>query len=645
MTNVGYNLSDYWLILRKRKWVAIFTFLAVFLSTIFHTQMQPPVYKASCSIRLIERRSVADMITSMVSHTSYSLMSSLPRILVGRPVIEKVVYELGLADENTPPQELENNILAIQGTIITKHEMGTNIIHISVEHSDAEMAARIANTVAKVFIRIDMEEKNEQARNVRIFIEGQLSRSKQGLIEAENQLKIFKEKEKEKEQVSGIAIVIQNNISELERKKIELKKIYTEEYPDVVKINEQIEDLRQQLQILPESEIEYAQLVREYEVNERSYRILLIKLEDSRIVEAEKVQDVKIVNPATVPKAPIKPKKEMATALGFAVGLVLALFIAFVVETLDTSIGTIGDLESLLGLPVLAVIPYLKPKVKRKGSLWGWLTTPLFGFKGKRKKSSEGIENMKEQLLIKYAQKSTTTEAYRILRTNMKVDELLESDQRILLFTSTVPEEGKSITAINTALALAQDGYRTLLVDCDLRKASIHRVFSTDKEPGLTDILLGVSKPEIAIRNLIDMMINDIDIKDALKAPGLDNFSFLTCGKIVANPAELLDSVKISELFSNLRTQYKFIVVDSPPVLPVPDTIILGKKIANRLYLIYRAGRTSRIALLRAKEQLGMMKTVPSGVILNSTTPESQIVSDYYHHYYHYKYYSEEEKK
>jgi len=565
------------------------------------------------------------------------MMSSLTKVLVGRPIIEKVVYEIGLADEKTPPPELENLILGVQSVVQTQNEPMTNIVHISVEHSDPVMAAKLPNTIANVFIKVDMNEKTERARNIRIFIEDQLAKSQKRLTEAEDKLKFFKEEGKE--QTTGIVMAIQNNISTLEKQKMELLKIYTTKYPDVVKITEQIEELRQELQSLPQTEIDYARIIREYEVTEKSYRLLQSKLEDARIAEAEKVQDVKIVNPATVPKTPIKPRKDLAMALGLIVGIVLGAFIAFLVETLDTSIGTIDDLETLLNLPVLAVVPYMKPKSKKRGA------KSLFSRSKEKRRSSEGVDNMKDQLLIRFDQKSTTTEAYRILRTNIKIDELKKADQRILLLTSTIPEEGKSVTSINLSLALAQDGYRTLLVDCDLRKATVHRVFSANKEPGLTDILLGTSKPENAIRNLIDMMISDVDMKDALKSPGLDNFNFLTCGKIVVNPAELLDSAKLKELFALLKSQYDFVVIDSPPVLPVPDTIILGTKVAEKLFLVYRSGYTSKIALLRAKEQLDMMKAVPSGVILNSTTPESQIVSDYYHHYYHYKYYTDEEKK
>ncbi|MFH1622831.1 MAG: GNVR domain-containing protein [Candidatus Omnitrophota bacterium] len=641
MSKIGLSINDYWLIIRKRKWIVIFSFLAVFLSTVFHVSTQSPVYRATCSIRVVERKSVADLITYMYTHTTYDVFSSISRVLLGRPIIEKVIFELGLADEKTSPKDLENKILSIQGSTFAESEDKKNIINISVENTDAVLAARTANAIANVYINFDISEKTEQGRNMRIFIEEQIVKAKEELVEAENNLKAFKDRGKG---ATGIAAAIKNNIITLEQQKMEFLKIYTDKYPDVVKINEQIELLKKELAALPQNELELERLTRDYEVADYSYRQLQTKLDVARLTEAEKVQDIRIVNSATVPRQPVRPKKNVAVGLALMVGIVLGVFIAFVVETLDTSIGTIDDIESLLHLPVLAVVPYMKSKRKREWS-FKELITPIFSSKIDRRRTLEGVENMRDQLIISHNQKSTTTEAYRILRTNMRVDELIKSNQRILLLTSTVPSEGKSITAMNLAFVLSQDGYRTLLVDCDLRKASIHRVLGVDKEPGLTNILLGTSTPEVAIRNLIDMMIDDSFLKGALKSPGLDNFNFLTCGKIIVNPAELLDSSKLNELFSYLKTQYDFIVVDSPPVLPVPDTIILGTKIAEKLFLVYRSGHTSKLALLRAKEQLDMMKTVvPSGVILNSTSPESQIVSDYYHHYYHYKYYTEEDK-
>lgn len=639
MTKVGLSLSDYWLIIRKRKWVVISCFLGIFLSVVVHTQNQPSVYKATCSIRMIERKAISDMIVEMVSYTSYDAMSSLSKIIVGRAVIEKAVYELGLADENSSAQELEDAILSIQAATIAENEFRTNIINIIVEYGDPVMAAKIANTIAKVFIEADSNEKNERAYNMRIFVEEQFIQAQARLIKAENELKVFKEKG----EATGIALTLQDNIAELQKQKIELKKVYTDKYPDVVNTEKQIKELSRQLQTLPEGEVEYARLNREMQVNEASYRNLKSKLEAARIGEAEKIEDVKVVNPAIVPKAPIRPNKQMAVTLGLVIGFVVGAFMAFIVETFDTSIGTIEDIEALLDLPVLTVIPYLKTTVKDKFyfkrmlSKIGWLPT-----KSEESESSVNIKRAREQLLINCSQNSSGTEAYRILRTNIKAETLLKNEERVLMVTSTIPKEGKSVTSANLSLALAQDGYKTILIDCDLRKPVLHRIFKLDKDPGLSDILLGSCKPEEGVRNFVDLMMSNSEMKDLVNVQGLDHFSLLPSGKTIFNPAELLDSADVRELIAYLKTKYDFIIIDSPPVLPVPDTIILGAKVVDRLYLLYRAGNTSKLALVRAKDQLAMTKAKLSGIILNSTTPAAQIVSNYYQHYYHYKYYSEE---
>lgn len=603
--------------------------------------MQTPVYEASCSIRVIERKSISDMITEMVSWTSYDLMSSLPKVLTGRSVMEKVAYRLGLIDEDMTLDESNRIVLGLQGAVKAETLEGTNIIAIIVQHESPEMAAKIADAVADVYIKVDIEEKGERARNVRIFIEEQLADAEKRLGKAEEDLKAFKEKEG----ATGIAVELQNNIIVLERQKVDLRKIYTEKYPDVVEVNKRIEELKERLKTMPASELEFARLTREFSVSDGSYRLLLSKLDEARIAEAEKVEDVKIVNPAVIPTTPVKPKMQMAVVMGLVIGLAMGIFLSFVIETLDTSIGTIDDLESLLKLPVLTVIPYMKPIATKVTSRLDRLLNFFQTSKKGKKTRIDSVEELKQFLLIKHSQKSSTTEAFRILRTNIKIEELLKNDQRVLLITSTIPREGKSIVALNLAMSLAQDGYRTLLVDSDLRKALLHKVFSIDKEPGLSDILLGSTTPQAAVRNLVDMMMADAGVEEAFKMPGFDNFHLLTCGKIVSNPAELLDSTDVRELFSNLKAQYNFLVVDCPPVLPVPDAIILGRKIADKIYLVYRGGYTSKLAIARAKEQLDIMKLSPAGIILNSTTPESQIVSDYYHHYYRYRYYAEPEKE
>ncbi|MFC1645808.1 GumC family protein [Candidatus Omnitrophota bacterium] len=329
-TKIDLSLINYWLILRKRKRIFLFTFSVVFSSVILYTQIQTPIYRAICSIKLVEPKSVIGITTSSISPAHYNFMSSTSRALASRPIIEKVIYELGLVNEKTSSVDLESTIVVIQRATKTKVGLEKGIVQISVDYADAETAAKIANAIAKTYIKVDADKKGELARNIRISIEEQLTKAKQRLSEAENNLKTFKEQEGES--VSGIALAMENNISTLEKQKMELMKDYTYEHPDVVKINEQIEDLTKELKSLSGKEMEFARLTREYEVSEKSYRQLQSKLEDAHIAEEKEIQDIKIVKLVTVPEIPIKPNKKLAVIIAIIAGIIVGEFIAITAE-------------------------------------------------------------------------------------------------------------------------------------------------------------------------------------------------------------------------------------------------------------------------------------------------------------------------
>jgi len=627
LPTTGLSLSDYWLVIRKRGWVVIITFVTILVSTIIHTNTIQPIYSASSSVRIIERRSVSSLLVEMIISPGSDLMTSQAKVITSQPVLERVVLELGFVPEDAPSEEVANAIGEIQGLITTSQVETTNIIRISVVNNDPKMAALIANKVAEAYIDYDAKEKSEQARRVRVFIEGQLAEITKRLNVAEEKLANFKKSAA----VTGIAVNIQNNLANLQQQRANLIKTFTEEYPDVVRIDEQISNLKEQLKALPEEELEFARLTREVEVNEKSYRTLKEKLEEARIAEAEKVEDVKMVNVATPSAQPLKPNRRLNITIGSLVGLVMGFFLSFVVESLDTSLGTIEDVESLIKLPVLAVIPYLKSHEDKeeKRRFWG-------------KKEPDRTKLLRSQLLIKFDTRSPSTEAYRILRTNLRVDELLKNNEKIIVITSTGPDEGKTLTAINLAIVLAQNGNKTLLIDGDLRKSLLHKVFGLKREPGLSDILIGSTNIQNSVKTVVDIMMGELDADEVSKSPGFDNLNVLTSGTFVPNPAEVLSSPKLNETLKSLKNIYDFIIVDVPPILPVPDGMIIGSE-ADRIYLVYRSGKTSRMALMRAKNQMDLMRRSPKGIILNCMTPQAELMPNYYY-YYHYKYYSEEKK-
>lgn len=627
MPNPGLNLSDYWLVIRKRGWITVLAFVIILMSTIVHTNKMVPVYLASSSVRIIERKTVSSLLMEMVVAPAADLMSSQAKAVTSQPIIERVVFELGLVPKDASREDITNAITQVEDSVSTSQIENTNIIKISVMHRDPKMAALIANKVAEVYIDYDAKEKSEQARRVRIFLENQLADVTRRLSEAEEKLKEFKKTG----EATGAAVNILTNLANLEQQKLSLTKIFTEKYPDVVKVDEEINRLKEQLKTYPDKELEFARLTRETEVDEKAYRSLQERLQEARIAEAEKVEDVKMVDFATPPTSPIRPNKQLNITMGGLVGLVVGFFLIFVLESLDTSLGTIEDVEALIKLPVLSVIPYLKGReVKEKK--WGFI-----------RKKPDPVENMRSQLLIKFDRRSPTTEAYRILRTSLKVDELLKNNEKIIVITSTGPDEGKSLTALNLAIVLAENNNKTLLIDADLRKSILHKVLGLKKEPGLSDVLIGSVKLEDSIRTIVDIFMGDIGADEVAKSPGLDNLNILTSGTFVPNTSEILDTPRLSQLLQTLKNIYDFIIIDVPPVLPVPDGVIVASK-ADRSYLVYRAGMTSRMALLRAKNQMDLRNAAPKGIILNCMTPEAELVPNYYY-YYNYKYYEEDKGK
>ncbi|MFC1708674.1 GumC family protein [Candidatus Omnitrophota bacterium] len=330
MERVALKLTNYWLILCKRKKVFALSLLAVFVSVVIYSRLQVPVYRAVCSIKLVGDKSVVDMITSTDPYIPYSLMSSISNSLTNSSIIERAVYGIGLADKDTPAKDLERAILSIQNATKAEIEPSTNIIHIKVRHIDASMAAKIANSIAKVFMQADIEEKNERAQNNRLFIEEQVASAKQKLTQAEKDLEVFEEQEKE---TTGIATAIGNNIATLEQQRIEILEIQLIDHSDVIKINEQIEDLKGELESLSRNEIELTRLIREYEANERLYRILQSRLEDVRFAEEAEEGDLKVASPAKVPEIPLEPNTNLAITIGLISGILFGIFMVFATET------------------------------------------------------------------------------------------------------------------------------------------------------------------------------------------------------------------------------------------------------------------------------------------------------------------------
>jgi tyrosine-protein kinase Etk/Wzc len=650
------TLRDYWRILWKRRWIILLVFLAVVGAAFTYTELLSPVYQASASVKITERKTLALMMTEIFTYAPGDPMKTQARIVCSWPVMEKVVQKLNLAEPGTPTELLSPAIREIQGNITAEVIEGTDIIRIKAVHSDAVRAMQLAETTAHAYVEVNLEDKKREAENLKKYLKQRVEEIKKALDEVDAKLSSFKEQNPE---ATGAAIPIYNKLESLKREQTELLRKYTERHPDVQRLNAEITSLSRELGRYSRQEIELSQLERDRAINATLYSELKQKLTSTEI-EAVQVPDVTVVDHATVPTSPIRPNKMLNRIAGLLIGIILSLIIGFMIDHLDTSIGTIEEIENLLQLPVLGVIPYLKGLVAHLPdsgfNLRRWFIRVFAG--SKTEAAIAHSEALRSQLVLNYSPTSPIAEAYRILRTNVLKEDSVKGDTaaraiktqhgRIILCTSTGPEEGKSISSVNLAITMAQKGATVLLVDLDLRKSIIHKVFGIEKEPGLSNLLTGASKTDEAIRTIADTLVGcsatpGLDWDMVLATPGIDNLHILPSGSAVTNPAEILGSGEMNRVWAELKTKYDYLICDCPPILAVTDVLLIGPKPDTETVLIYRAGRTAKGALFRAKEHLLAANIKIKGVVLNHMSPEIDVSPDYYYHYY--RYYPREKKE
>jgi capsular exopolysaccharide synthesis family protein len=369
---------------------------------------------------------------------------------------------------------------------------------------------------------------------------------------------------------------------------------------------------RADLQEMPASVLEEARLQREVKINEDLRSLLKKRNEEAQIREREQIQEVTIVRPAVEPTTPnAVTQTATKTMVGFVIGLVMGVVLSLIVESLDTSIGAIEDVEAFLQVPVLGLIPDLEKDVEQteeQSSLDGAILT-------------EQIPPESRPFLVSLVYPtSPVAESFRALRTNIEFLGL-QQPLKVIAVTSASLTEGKTTTAINLALNIAQLGKRVLLVEADLRKPFIHHVFGIPRAPGLSEVIVENVPWSKAIRTATDLMLGKLGFESITSAPNIDKMDILTSGRLPMNPAELLNSPRVTELLTVLREHYEYVIVDSSPVLPITDAVILSSKCDGTI-IVYRVGRIPRSALRRTKTLLENVKANVLGVVLTGLRAE-----------------------
>jgi tyrosine-protein kinase Etk/Wzc len=639
------NFRDYIRILHKRKFLIITAVVLSIVASVIFFPEPPPIYNASTTVKIVERKTIAGLLTEWIAYSPGDIMASQTMIIKGFPIIKKVALRFGMIHSDSEASEVHKIVSSLQEKIETERIKQTNLIKIIASSNIAAEAMKIASAVAEVYVEEDLLEKTQQARNTRMFIEEQLSQLKERLRDSEDRLKRFEDEAGDLEVVKKEIIKEKKVVDPLQIKMADLRftlstlsQRYTQEHPRILRLKKQINDLatrqgeKQAQEIKPAEyekkeikvsrkdiagkKLKYVRLAREVEVNKKLYLMFKEKLEEARINEAQKVESVSIVDPAVMPTSPITERGRMNVLIGAMMGLMLGIALAFIFESLDTSIGTIEEIEKVLQLPVLGVIPSARKKLDkvRVRSLKKLLSI-----------SSKEAQKAYIRMIVLLIPRSPIAEAYRNIRTHLK----LSPSKKTILFTSAGPEEGKTTIMVNLGLAVAQTGAKTLLVSADLRRPAVARTFNMAREPGLSELLLGRASLEEVLKNVSDFLTTGPEHGSKLQGyPGIENMWLLPSGKIPSNPSEILSAQSFENIIKELEKRFDFIFFDSPPVLPVTDASLIASKVDSVL-LCYEVGKISRDALVRAKGQLESVGAYISGIVLNQIKLETRAISPY----------------
>ncbi|MBI4639264.1 MAG: polysaccharide biosynthesis tyrosine autokinase, partial [Candidatus Tectomicrobia bacterium] len=353
---------------------------------------------------------------------------------------------------------------------------------------------------------------------------------------------------------------------------------------------------------LKDASVEYAILAREVDTNRQLYDSVLQRMKEMGVAAELRASNVSVIDKAEPPPWPSKPQKALSLLLSLLLGLTGGVGLAFFFEYLDNTLKTPEEVERYLRLPNLGVVP-------------DFLSLDQRSYAPKLSYTQFQLPNppsSKEEIILYHHPFSLVTESYRTLRTAILLSRAGEPP-KTLLFTSGTRGEGKTVTVVNTAIVFAQMGARVLVVDADLRRPGCHKILGMENGLGLTELLTGQREPE-----------------EVIQPTAAPHLYFLSSGSIPPNPAELLGSKKMRETLAFLQERYDYILIDSSPVMPVSDAVLLSTMV-DGVVLVANSQETPKHVVREACSRLSYARAKILGVVLNHVDMKNGDYVYYYH--------------
>jgi len=673
------HLRDYWKIVWQARWtIAAVFFLVVGLTAVW-TYMQPKIYRATATLEIQPQanRVAAGRDVSGLGVSGYGWFAeekyhnTQVEIIRSHALAATVFDRLNLEDHDAYKEMKRHDAInAFRHRIMAIPRRETGLIEISMTGQDADEITKWVNAVALAYKDHNLKRATDNVKHALNMIEIQMQSLQEDVAEAETarfealklstlsseeQSGIIKERLQEYNSELNKTQIEMNRLREkleriqelkassadvmsipeladdvnlrdlyservkleraLESAKVELRpghQMYQKTESELAKVQQRIRDrvsvilgtlqnrydlaaeleryLQEEIRRGEELSVRVAQGRSDYEIKKTQsetkkhiFDLIARTVNEVQIGQQLMSNNVSILDEATIPPYPIKPRKRLNLMIGAMVGLFLGVAAAFFLDYLDNTFRTPDDIEKHLGLSVLGVIPKLRD------------------------------EDSVNDRAIK--------EAYQSLRTSV-IFSSKNHRRKVILVTSTGPQEGKSSTVNNLARMLAAAGDRVIVVDCDLRRPVQHQIHDAERDFGLTNYLAAPIEAQVEGE--------DADWTKYVKSVGPANLQVMTSGPIPPSPPELLGSERFAKLISKLRESYDWVLIDSPPAASLADASVLAS-MADMLVLVVRHARTDRDLVIKTLHRLRAVNPVVAGAVLNAVDLERAFHKDYYY--------------
>ena len=508
----------------------------------------------------------------------------------------------------------------VKNLTVTERGKQTGIVQLTLTGEDQQQVSRVLANIVQSYVNQNLSRGSEQTTTTIEFMESQIPQLKQKLQQSEEAFNKFREQygtidvSKEAEILLNESAQIERQLSELKLKQAELLTYYTAEHPLVIQINDQLavlndrrQEIKQTVTRMPEVQREFLQLSQDMDINREIYLAMLKNYEQLKIARAGEIGYVRVVDMPMSTFEPIAPRKPIIWALSFILGSLLGSVLALIRSLMRNTVKDPERLEEKTGIPVIATIPRSKTSINlMKNNKNSRRLLAMVDHDGL---SYEGIKSLRTSLMFAMPPVSKVATIFGDLER-----EEASKLGKIIVISGEAPDIGKSFISSNLAETFSQLNKKVLIVDGDMRRGELHKIFTISQSNGLGDYLTE----------------NNPNLENFVHPTSFEFIDFMPRGKHPNNPASLLSTDKFSNMLVQLIAIYDYIIIDTPPVLAVSDAIITAQY-ADKVIMVTRYNKSIEGQLTYAVKQMQKANITVDGIVLNDMV--QGITSKYSYHY------------